>query len=315
MTEAVIETKPNRLSRLRGWRDRLTQNPIILKELRSRMRGGRAFILLSIYLVLISVFMSLVYFGFSASSQSIGGPNTRQLLGKAIFYSITGMELMMVAFIAPGLTAGSIAAERERQTFDLLRTTLISSRSLVWGKLISALSYLILLLVAALPLESLAYMLGGVSIEELLIGLLLLVVTALFYSCLGIFYSSFMRRTLGSTVLAYATAILVVVGIPALLFVSMGFGSYLFSGSNPSTTSQISILLIGWLLISLNPIGTGVVTEVLLLSNQSLISYNLPLANGVNIFIISPWIIYSILYILLSLWLVVLSIYFVRKVE
>ncbi len=303
------------VSRLRRWKERLTQNPIILKELRSRMRGGRAFILLTIYLVLISLFMSLVYFGFSASNQAAGGPNTRQLLGKAIFFSITGIELMMVAFIAPGLTAGSIAAERERQTFDLLRTTLISSRSLVWGKLISALSYLILLLVAALPLESLAYMLGGVSIEELLISFLILVVTALFYSCLGIFYSSFMRRTLGPTVLAYATAIMIVVGIPILLFVSMGFGAGLFVGTSPSTSSQISLLLAAWLLVSLNPLGAGVVTEVLLLSYQTLISYNIPLANGVTVPIISPWISYSIIYILLSLWLIVLSIYFVRKVE
>ena len=42
--------------RLRRW----LQNPVTVKELRSRMRGRRAFVVLTVYLLLTSGFISLV---------------------------------------------------------------------------------------------------------------------------------------------------------------------------------------------------------------------------------------------------------------
>jgi len=298
---------------------RIAQNPVVLKELRGRMRGGRAFILLTIYLILASAVVALVFLGFYASSTNnvYSSANVRQALGKTVFFSVAGMELLMICFIAPALTAGAISSERERQTYDLLRTTLLSARSLVFGKLISSLSFLWLLLFAAVPLLSLAYLFGGIAIEEVFIALLILFVSSIFFSAVGIFYSSFMRRTLAPTVLAYATAIIIVFGIPILILMTLGLFSNAFAYPNTPYNRVLELVMFagGWLLITVNPLGTGLVTELVLMNNQSIFYTNISLPNGGNFLVISPWMPFTVFYLVFSVILVVLSVHFVRRVE
>ena len=47
----------------------------------------------------------------------------------------TGLLAFVLPWIVPALTAASIARERELGTLDLLRTTLLTERAIVWGKL------------------------------------------------------------------------------------------------------------------------------------------------------------------------------------
>ena len=53
------------------WRH-LLRNPVTIKELRSRMRGRRAFIVLTLYLLLLSMVVSFVYLTFVAGSSVPG---------------------------------------------------------------------------------------------------------------------------------------------------------------------------------------------------------------------------------------------------
>lgn len=299
---------------------RVAQNPVVLKELRGRMRGGRAFVILTIYLVLTAAMISLVYFGFYLSTTNAGtmGPDVTRAVGKVIFFSVAGMELMMICFIAPALTAGAIASERERQTYDLLRTTLLSARSLVFGKLASSLGFIWLLLFAGLPLLSLAYLFGGVSIEEVIVAVLMMLVTSIFFSSLGLFFSSFLKRTLAPTVLSYSTTLVMVFGIPTVLLMMVGFiGAFGYS-PNPNTWRNLAELLmyiVGWFIVSINPLGTALVTELVLQDNQSIFFTTVNLSSGTSLFILSPWIAYVFLYLLFSAFLILLSILFVKRVE
>jgi ABC-type transport system involved in multi-copper enzyme maturation permease subunit len=295
----------------------LTQNPVALKELRGRMRGGRAFILVTVYLVMLSAMLSLVYFLFVTANNSSGGPDARQALGKAVFATVVLMEMILVCFIAPALTAGAISLERERQTYELLRTTLLPARSLVLGKLVSALAFLLLLLFAAFPLQSLASLFGGVAWEEVLISTLMLVVTALTYSAVGLFFSSFIKRTLASTVLAYAGAILIVFGIPLILLITFSMlNSFYYGGIGRfGLFAEVLLYSLGWLVISINPIAAAVASEVMLLEQQQVFYTTLPLTNG-NLFpIIAPWISSTLFYLIFSLILIALSIRFVKRVD
>lgn len=320
MTEISEETpilEEKRPAKPSLWQ-RIAQNPVVLKELRGRMRGGRTFILLTIYLILASAVVALVFIGFYASSNNVFlGADVRRALGKTVFFSVAGMELVMICFIAPALTAGAISAERERQTYDLLRTTLLSARSLVLGKLFSSLSFLWLLLFTALPLLGLAYLFGGIAIEEVIIALLILFVSSIFFSAMGIFYSSFTRRTLAPTVLAYATTIIIVFGIPILIFMVLAFYTSMFAYPARPFSQFIELLMFtgGWFLITLNPLGTAVVTEMILVNDQSLFSTTITLPNGGNFLVLSPWMFFIVFYSLLSILLVALSVRFVRRVE
>jgi ABC-type transport system involved in multi-copper enzyme maturation permease subunit len=100
----------------------------------------------------------------------------------------------MLGFIGPALTGHS--SEREHKTIDLLRTSLLSASALVFGKLSSAVIFLLLLVFTAIPVQSLAFFLGGVGMAEMVISTLMLVVTAVFFCTLGLFFSSFSKRTL-----------------------------------------------------------------------------------------------------------------------
>jgi len=297
--------------------ERLRRNPVALKELRSRMRGRRAFMMITLHVVLLSALVSLVYFAFSASYSTFGNPSGLQALGKVVFSTVVGLQLLMLCFIAPALTVGAISAERERQTFDLLRATLLSARSLVLGKLLSALSFTFLLMLAAIPLESLAFLFGGITLEEVFIGSVMLVVTAVAFSALGLFFSSFTKRSLVSTALANGTAILLVVGLPIVLFVVLSLMApviYGFGGP-PDVDAQIRAQVIQWIIVSITPLAAGITTQAMLASGQGAFVWSMPLSNGNTLQLLSPWIGYVVVYVLLSVILIALSIRFVKRVE
>ena len=121
-------------------RRHLFDNPVVLKELRGRMRGARAFVVLTIYLALLGAFASLIYVAVSESSTRTSGQANVGEIGRTLFGGIVAIEMLLVSFIAPAFTAGSISGEREHQTYDLLRTTLLPSRALVLGKLLSSMA-------------------------------------------------------------------------------------------------------------------------------------------------------------------------------
>ena len=168
------------------------RNPVTIKELRGRMRGRRAFVVLTLYLLALSGMISIIYLTYSSAASQPFGPNPRQA-GKAVLGAIMIVQVFLVTLIGPAFTAASISGEKERQTYDLLRTTLLSANSFVGGKLLSALSYVFLLLLAAVPLLSIAFMLGGVSLIEIGISQLLMAVSAVAFALRR--FSAVLRRS------------------------------------------------------------------------------------------------------------------------
>jgi len=80
------------------------------KELRGRMRGPRAFIVLSIYLLFLVGFTLLIYFVTKLAVSS----NPTEPVGKPVFLGLVAFQLGLVCFLAPSFTAGAISGERER---------------------------------------------------------------------------------------------------------------------------------------------------------------------------------------------------------
>jgi ABC-type transport system involved in multi-copper enzyme maturation permease subunit len=297
---------------IRRWRffNWLTDNPVIMKELRSRMRGRRAFILLTAYLALISLFIGMIYIFLSdVSSFAATDPDFRQNVGKGLFSTVVLLELLLVSFIGPALTAGSITSEREHQTFDLLRTSLLSARDLVLGKLGSSFFYLFLLILTALPIESLAFLLGGVGFAEMLISSLMLVVTAISFCTLGLFFSSIMKRTLAATVSSYVAILLSILTLAVIFFL----GTFLDSTSSINIITETILTSILWLLISTNPLLTAVFSEMILVDEQNLFYTSNSLFGNHIPYLPSPWIIYVIVYLIVTILLVYLSIRFVER--
>lgn len=189
---------------------------IMVKELRGRMRGRRAFISVTIYTLIVAGFAWMVgrileesarqNFGFSPQYQSAS-------IGRGIFVAIMFLQTLMISVLAPASTAGTISGERERQTLDLLAVTPISSVAIVVGKLFSALTWVFILILASVPVSALVFVYGGVAPDDLLRGYLMLFVTAIAFGALGIFFSALIRRSGAATGLTFVSVIVATVGL------------------------------------------------------------------------------------------------------
>ncbi len=306
----------SRTVKRRRWLRR-DSNPLLIKELRGRMRGARAFIVLTVYLLLLSCFTSVIYYTYTVSSGpgGVGGPDMAYL-GKAIFASVVIVQIFMVTFITPAFTAGAISGERERKTYELLRTTLLSARKLVFGKLSAALTYMLLLILAAVPMESLAFVLGGVVVEELAAALIMLLVTAFAFAAIGILFSSFVRTTLAATVLSYVTALMLTIGLPGLIFILiLLLDSVWYDFNSPSWIVQAVLMYLLYFIVSLSPVSAAIATEIMLQEEGSLFYFWYDIDATHRILIPSSWIVYTVVYLALALVLLLITILRVRRQE
>lgn len=290
-------------------------NPMALKELRGRMRGARAFIVLSVYLGLMSAFALLIYFAFNVGNRigsSVGGE-----IGRTLFIALVGIEMLLILFIAPALTGGAITGERERQTYDLLRTTLLSPPAFVLGKLESALAYLFLLLLAAIPLQSIAFLFGGVSEGEILLAFVILGVTAVFLGALGIFFSAVMQRSTTANVRAYllmGIVMFVVPGIGALLLDALINGLFASAAPLSSPLLETILVFVRFALNALNPVTTALTSQQVLIERQTIGFYPYTLSStGGNIPLISPWALFAGIYLVASAMLILTAVRRARR--
>ena len=304
-----------------GLNRQLLDNPVVRKELRGRMRGRRAFVVLTLYLLMLSCMTSLIYLAYASAAQQPYGPDS-YLIGKIVFGGVLGVQVMLVIFITPAFTAGTISGERERQTYDLLRTTLLSARALVTGKLVSALSYVVLLILAAIPLESMAFLLGGVELEEIVVSQLILLVTALSVGAVSTYFSSRMKSTLSATVVSYAFALFPTAGMPMLLAILapvLSLAGPMMFIEEPHWLVLAALIYIGGVLLAINPISTIILSEIVLIEEQTLVFFKIPLPTSTgpttDIWLISPWVIYVLFHLLIAVLGYWLSVRRVRRTE
>lgn len=312
MTAESIPAQPGRWIRRRlRW---VLDNPVVLKELRGRMRGARAFIVLTVYLLLLGAFSSLIYLAVSESSTSVSGQVSVGEIGRTLFAGVVAVEMLLVAFIAPAFTAGAISSEREHQTYDLLRTTLLPARLFVFGKLSSAMLYVLLLLLAAVPLQSIAFFFGGVAETEVILSFVILTATALLFSALGLYFSARSMRTLSANVLTYAATMFVMFGIPVIWSAVMLIVGFSFDDVD-SSNFQLALLYISGVVLSTNPAITAGLTQYFLINRRTVGVFSYTLTSGDTVTLVSPWIPFTIIYLVLSVLFFVLAVRRVSQID
>jgi ABC-type transport system involved in multi-copper enzyme maturation permease subunit len=184
-------------------------NPIVTKELRSRMRGWHAFALLTGYLCVIGGLGWIVYDADIGSSGNIVGLGST---GAQVFRSLAGVVMATVALVVPGLVGPTISGERERQTLDLLLVTPLGPVRIVLGKLVAALAFVVLLVIACLPLFSVAFLLGGVGVGDVLEAIVFTLVGAITIGSLSMLVSVLLRRVSSATVVSYLVMLGLTIG-------------------------------------------------------------------------------------------------------
>ena len=122
-------------------------------------------------------------------------------------------QFVIASLMAPSFAAGAISGEKERKTYEMLLASPITPGSIVIGKLIAALTHLVVLMIGSLPIIMLCLPLGGVAIQELLAAYLGLLAAIFLFGAISVACSSYFKRTSASVVVSYAIILpMVVIG-------------------------------------------------------------------------------------------------------
>jgi ABC-type transport system involved in multi-copper enzyme maturation permease subunit len=220
MSEVRIQPARSLVSRARNFLSQATQNPILVKELRSRMRGGRAFVTLTGLLIFLAL-MSYGIYQVTLVQARYSTTPVSPLIGQVVFAGLALIEMMIVCAVAPAVTAGALSGEKEKQTYEMLMATPLHPASILWGKLVSALSYIFLLIFAAIPMLSLVFIFGGVSLRDMIKTLVVILATAVMFGVVGLFFSALFGRSGRATAASYVVVVLLLFG-PILLAAGAG---------------------------------------------------------------------------------------------
>jgi len=208
----------------------MTLNPVLVHEMRSRMRGGTAYLLLTSIILVFGGFTLATFWAITnvvrpvtpvtvpiagAAAANQPPPIDRILVAQrgVIFFLVMSLwAIVLTALIVPGTTSGTIARERETHSLPLLLGTPLSPLAIILGKLLAASSYILLVVAAGVPLFSLVIMFGGIGRDQIFAVVIIMVATTFAYSALGIFVSSLARNGLLAALISYAVVLAVTFG-------------------------------------------------------------------------------------------------------
>ena len=179
-------------------------NPILAFSATRRMRSFKTM------LIVIAYTLALLLLSFVFLSPFLREGLTLNILTRSplCYVALLAGQFALIILIAPAMTSGAIAGERERQTLDLLLVTNTGSFRIVMGKVMESFAMLGLLIICGLPVMSLCLLTGGISIGQILLGELFLLAEAFACVSVGVFCSSLSRSTVVSTIVSYVVILL-----------------------------------------------------------------------------------------------------------
>ena len=269
-------------------------NPILIKEMRSRMRGKRAFLVLTGYVVTLSLIISLIYVVLHKNAPTTIVNQAGSVLTPVLIY----VQMGLICLIAPTFSASAISSEREQQTFDLLIASLAQPSTILFGKVGAALSYLFLTLFGSLPLIALTYSLGGVALRDIAIAYLIMIVSGVTFCSMSFLWSTLIRRGVLAQLTSLVAVIFLVAAMPALaLFFSALAGNF----NNAPSQAFMNIV---FLLLRTNPFA-AIASQI----------PGIPIPANIWLHSVPVWVTQVIFYLILTAASLLLSLRRLRRVR
>ena len=187
----------------------LTDNPVLRREVRGRLRfKSKGGLLAHRWIAWLVGLMIVYYYARGLAGIWRGTAQDARGLWPLLIYG----TLALIVLLAPALAATAITQEREQQTWEILAVTQLSGTEVLLGKWIGRQIIPWLLIVILLPFLAVTVLradLGGWMLPAVLCFLL---VTTGFYSALGLLCSFQARRTVTATASALTVTALLCVG-------------------------------------------------------------------------------------------------------
>ncbi|MCI8402197.1 MAG: ABC transporter permease [Lachnospiraceae bacterium] len=204
-------------------------NPIVKKDIKVQARSMRICWGVFAY----ELILALVFFLAMSMIQQERRYTDGNLYASMVWlYPVLGVtQLVILGVVVPVRTASSISGEKERQTFDIMMTTGMTPFSVIMGKVMTAVVQSMLFVVASMPVMALPFIIGGMSWSYLLWFLLVAVLVSFFTASIGIFCSSFCKRTISAVILSFGFYVVFFLGtlLPFILSALFGMNSSYYS--------------------------------------------------------------------------------------
>lgn len=261
-------------------------NPILSFSATRRMRSFKTLLIAAVWLLVMMGVALLIMGQLFRSGASINGLRT----GVTCYQILIIVQFVLIILVAPAMTSGAIAGERERQTLELLLVTNTRSFRIVWGKAMESFAMLALLIVCGFPVMCMTMIAGAVTILQILAGELFLLAMAFAAVCVGVLSSALARSTVGSSILSYV--ILLSIGLLTTLPLLADVGKELtsrvydqakYAAMAPEEAmgllSPVLFINPGFALLALLQGQTGLLTSRLEYQDQGRILYYFSLMN------------------------------------
>lgn len=213
-------------------------NPIVKKDLQVTVRSMRMSWGLFAYEVALTIaFLLALVVIQDAGSYSYSDNIYSYLI--YLFPVVAVTQVCIVALSVPIITASSISGEKERQTFDIMLTTCMSPFAIVFGKVVSAVLRILFFVIASTPIMALSFVVGGLSWSYLFYYLLAVILFSVFAGSIGIFASSFCRKSVAALMLSFVMYFIIFV----MTFVPLIYRMVAYSYGDDSYGESLLLLL------------------------------------------------------------------------
>lgn len=183
------------------------RNAVLRKDMILDMKKPKVaviMLLFNILLCLVAVpFVGMIVLVAEGYSYGATELSYRTLIN--MYMTLIWLETIAICFLTPALTAGCISIEKERQTLEVLLTTKMTTWQIIKGKYFSSIMLVLMLIVSGLPVMSLVYIYGGISLWQMLLMILVLIATTMYVASFGVFFSTLVKNTIVSVILTYIT--------------------------------------------------------------------------------------------------------------
>ena len=216
-------------------------NPVYRRERKVSSRSIRLPLIMLTFNGILAFVALLNMYSMSAQAQVTAEIQYSGFLELYVFVAL--IEFLMLFFIMPALTAGSISGERERKTLDLMLVTQMTPGEIVFGKLFSSMQSMVLLVISSFPVFFLVFVYGGIQIKDLGLLFLLYLVVALLSASFGICFSALCRRSAIATAMSYGFLGLLLVGtyaVNALIWSMVQMGAARYANQVGSMAFQVN---------------------------------------------------------------------------
>ncbi len=287
--------------RLSAWGDYL--NPILVKETRQALKS-RQFTFTFLLVLLVSWVITITMVAYLGPGIAYAAAGGRFLL----FYCY--LLCFPLAVIVPFSAFRSLAAEREENTYDLLRVSTLTPRQVVNGKLGSTLVQIGVYVSALAPCLAFTYLLRGIDVVTIAVVLAYIVLGSVGLSMVGLLAAAAAPHKQGQVVLSVGFVTLLL----GCFFGGMGgltellYESYWVQDASFWITTCISFSLYATTLL-LAYLATVSLTSPRTVNKSTPLRWGMLVQQGVYYGWLAYALLFSFDYEMMFAWFAILAIY------